>query len=635
MKAPARLTWLVAAAFASFSDAGVADWLERLTRFDRPQASEGIMAAAELTAELAMEAGASDVDVAHVAPSAHAWTFVTPPSWTPEWGVIEVERDGATVLRLDLHPERPMSLATGSAAVAPSALGRLVACTAPDLGRWPGDWLVVDGGRVPDERELLAMQAGGARGFVACPPGPYGAVPRVELPPAVRALTGLVLDREAFERIDEAARHSDARVRVAVRVGTKARAPLVTGRAVVGTDPHLAPVLIVAHLCHRAPGANDNASGVAAVLAVVAALQGLCPSRTAGRDVRFLTGPEFTGTAHWLHRSKARGDPLPIGVVNLDMVGEDQQRCGGPLVVEGTPDHVGSFWEPLLEACFDALPAPTTWAGTRPAHNWGRVATPFAGASDHLLFADRSISRPAVQIGHWPDRFNHSEADTLDKVDREEVRRVTAAVAAACAFVVSLIAAEQRWLSTAVAGRASRRLASLVEASSLDAASTPRDHLADVVAVLEAAQRDLASVAELVPAPDRAEHALHVARLSAWLDSQATAAGAAVGDRRPHELRVAEPAVVRTWTGPFHLRGLAHDAGEAGKSWLRAHTTTRDGYARAVALALAIDDESDLVTLLQRASLSSDLPLTTAFGEGLLATLVEAGWARLKTRSGA
>src|SRR5207302_1343791 len=34
-----------------------------------------------------------------------------------------------------------------------------------------------------------------------------------------------------------------------------------------------------------------------------------------------------------------------------------------------------------------------------------------------------------IQIGHWPDRYNHSAADSLDKVDPQELRR-SAAIAA-------------------------------------------------------------------------------------------------------------------------------------------------------------------------------------------------------------
>src|SRR5205814_7697063 len=55
---------------------------------------------------------------------------------------------------------------------------------------------------------------------------------------------------------------------------------------------------------------------------------------------------------------------------------------------------------------------------------------PFLGYSDHALFAsftDPELRSPAVQLWHPGDPFNHSAADTLDKVSPIEMRRAIAA----------------------------------------------------------------------------------------------------------------------------------------------------------------------------------------------------------------
>jgi len=65
----------------------------------------------------------------------------------------------------------------------------------------------------------------------------------------------------------------------------------------------MAEVLVVAHLCHPQPSANDNASGAAAALEAARVLQTLIagghlpPPR---RSIRFLWLPEFTGSQAYL-----------------------------------------------------------------------------------------------------------------------------------------------------------------------------------------------------------------------------------------------------------------------------------------------------------------------------------------------
>jgi hypothetical protein len=48
--------------------------------------------------------------------------------------------------------------------------------------------------------------------------------------------------------------------------------------------------------------------------------------------------------------------------------------------------------------------------------------TPFSGGSDHVILNDAGIATP--MLIHWPDAFYHTSKDTIDKVSREELRRV-------------------------------------------------------------------------------------------------------------------------------------------------------------------------------------------------------------------
>jgi hypothetical protein len=117
-------------------------------------------------------------------------------------------------------------------------------------------------------------------------------------------------------------------------------------------------------------------------------------------------------------------------VVNLDMVGEDQALCGGPFVVERNPDCRPAPIGLLAEHVVGEVFARTTGEGGtwRPA--------PFLGLSDHAVFAGPALGAPAVHLCHFPDRFNHSAQDDLDKVSPGELRRATAA-GAALAYAVA------------------------------------------------------------------------------------------------------------------------------------------------------------------------------------------------------
>ncbi len=163
--------------------------------------------------------------------------------------------------------------------------------------------------------------------------------------------------------------------------------PVVTG-VLPGSGDH--EVLLSAHLCHPRPRANDNASGVAALLGIARALAGQQPATGGGarlrgarlrgarlpgvrfRGVRFLWGPEFVGLAGYLHDYAMAGrTPVPAHVVNVDMAGQDVARCGGPLVIERGPDDIRSFLPALATRCAALLaPASRSYSGAVPCDPW-------------------------------------------------------------------------------------------------------------------------------------------------------------------------------------------------------------------------------------------------------------------------
>ncbi|MFI6708281.1 DUF4910 domain-containing protein [Nonomuraea sp. NPDC050478] len=588
-----------------------------LAAFDRYQASDGIRAAAEYVAGRAERAGLSDVRLLEF-PADGArrwWSFRAPLSWTPVRAAID------DVVR---YPEQPFALAAGSAATPP---GGVTVPVAPLADAGEGALAVHDDPGTPVPVAIARAARAGAFGLVTDRlPGPG----RVELP----AGSGLAAFSVTPEQAAELLRRG--RVRVEVETHRRAAMPVVTG-LLPGTGPE--EVLLSAHLCHPRPSVNDNASGAAALLSVARVLGG----RRGRRGIRFVWGPEFTGMAAYLHDVAARP---PVAAVNVDMAGQDQRRCGGPLIVERSPDHLPGFVNALTEHVVAALPQDArSYSGAVACDTWAWRATPFVGASDHSLLVDASIGCPTVSLGHWPDRFNHSAADTLDKLDPAELRR-TATVAGAVAAVVAGLAGERAELEDIAVGWGAARLLGCRQGSRV----LLRHRTAVALGALDGAEALhgraggrarawLADLADHVAAlsPAGAGAALSPAGEGGVLSPAGEGAVLSPAGERAVLSPVGEggevfagPALSRAWDGPFNLRGLAEAASPAGRVWLerQAARARARSYALMLALAHGIDGARDRAALAAYAECAAELPVPEEFAHEFLAVLVEAGWAK-------
>jgi aminopeptidase-like protein len=225
-------------------------------------------------------------------------------------------------------------------------------------------------------------------------------------------------------------------------------------------------VVVVAHLCHPQPSANDNASGAAAALESARTLAQLITDGDLPqprRGIRFLWLPEITGSYAYLSRHE---DDIPrmIAGVNLDMVGEDQHRAGASFLIECPPDAMSSFASDLMarlrEELFDDAPAHTGLGGYA---LFRHGTTSFSGGSDHYIFSDPTVGVPMPMLIQWPDRFYHTSSDTLDKVDPAMLARAGTLAAAYAFFVANAGRLEATWLAHEMQTRFQVRLARLTQ----------------------------------------------------------------------------------------------------------------------------------------------------------------------------
>ena len=220
-------------------------------------------------------------------------------------------------------------------------------------------------------------------------------------------------------------------------------------------------IVIVAHLCHPQPSANDNASGSATALEVARTLQQLISAGRLSqprRSIRFLWVPEMAGTFAYLATHEAE-IPRMVAGINLDMVGQNQELCGSSFLIEWPPAAMSSFAPDLLERLreefFDDAPS-HTGLGSYPLFRHAVVS--FSGGSDHYILSDPTVGIPTPMLIQWPDKFYHTSEDTLDKVDPTMLARVGALTAAYVYFLASAGRLETTWLGHEMVARHKARL---------------------------------------------------------------------------------------------------------------------------------------------------------------------------------
>jgi hypothetical protein len=254
-------------------------------------------------------------------------------------------------------------------------------------------------------------------------------------------------------------------------------------------------VLVVAHLCHPLPSANDNASGAAAAFEAARTLQSLIASnRLPGprRTIRFLWLPEMTGTFAYLAQHEQSLGQMIAGI-NLDMVGEDQEQTGSSWLIERPPEAAASFAPELLARLRDDLPGLKGMADIAPSHTglgayplYRQAEVPFSGGSDHYILSDPSVGVPTPMFIQWPDRFYHTSADTPDRTDPRSLARAGALAATYTYWLACAGTADANWLGYEMVARFKARAVEAAQRAAAEALEQENeDALAQMMADLD------------------------------------------------------------------------------------------------------------------------------------------------------
>jgi aminopeptidase YwaD len=226
-----------------------------------------------------------------------------------------------------------------------------------------------------------------------------------------------------------------------VRLSARVRAKMVpatfdvVSATIAGSDAAAGEIVLTAHLCHQLAGANDNASGSAALVGVARALRAAI---TAGalpaprRTIRFLWLPEIAGSQAWLitHPDVARR--LRAGV-HLDMVGGRPEVTHAALHLSRTASSLPHIVNEIAAAWVADVARVSTQLAERGQGDgmvWppgGRDALvtdirPLELGSDHQVF--EAFGVPMVYFHDWPDVTIHTNKDVPDNLDATKLGRV-------------------------------------------------------------------------------------------------------------------------------------------------------------------------------------------------------------------
>jgi hypothetical protein len=246
----------------------------------------------------------------------------------------------------------------------------------------------------------------------------------------------------------------------------------VTTGVIPGTDLANEEIVFTCHLDHQSPGANDNASGAAAILESARTLSflikngALPPPR---RTIRFVWPPEISGSFAFLVRRPEITSRMKAGI-HMDMVGGAPAATKSVFFVSRPPVSIPSFIGDVGEVFFDYVKDGSRRATERgdfsdailsPEGTKEDFVAEIQGldlGSDHQVFGDSAFGIPMLYFHDWPDVYIHTSKDVPENLDATKLQRVAFLGAAIGYTLASLGPKDVPTLLAETSGRGAERL---------------------------------------------------------------------------------------------------------------------------------------------------------------------------------
>lgn len=422
-----------------------------LGRFHRVHGSPGFAAAAAFMRDKALAAGLTDATVEHLPADgetryAHFRSYY---GWDARSAVLEeVSPRPQPIARF---PELPVALADYSQdADVTAGLVSVGAGTSPRdyEGRDVKGKLVLASGALPAVHRM-AVEERGALGFLS------------DFPNQTTAWSGDDRDLVRWGHLSPYQLKNTFAFMLSKRQADALRARLAAGEAITlhavvkakmvkasydvvsatipGSDPAAGEVVLTAHLCHQSAGANDNASGSAAILEVARSLSEAIRSGAIPKPrltIRFLWVPEIAGSQAWLARHPDIAARI-VGGIHMDMVGGLLSTTKGTFHLSRTAESLPHVLNDIGRAFFDQVMAASARHAERGGDPYAGFVTPGASrepflgdiralelGSDHEVFEAAGWGIPMLYFHDWPDVTIHTSKDQPENLDATKLGRV-------------------------------------------------------------------------------------------------------------------------------------------------------------------------------------------------------------------
>ena len=459
--------------------------VRELGRFHRVHASPGFAAAAEHIRKKAAASGLEATIERFPADGAtHYAHFRSYFGWEP--GAATLEETSPTPRVMSRFPENPVALADYSqdADVTAELVDVGSGTRQEDFeGRQVRGRIVLASGALPAVHRR-AIEERGALGFLSDFPNQTTAwsgddrdlVRWGHLSPfqTKNSFAFMLSKRQADALRARLVRGEKVTLRAQVRARMTAATYDVVNASIKGSDPAAGEIVLTAHLCHQSAGANDDASGSAAILEVARALRsaidrGALPAPR--RTIRFLWLPEIAGSQAWLVRNPEIAKRLVAGI-HMDMVGGLLATTRGTFHLSRTAESLPHAANAIAQAFFDDVVAVSSRYAERGGDPRAGLAFPpgsretFLGdvrglelGSDHEVFEESSFGVPMLYFHDWPDVTIHTNKDQPENLDATKLGRVAYLGAGVAYTLAALPDAEAGRLAAAVRADAEARIA--------------------------------------------------------------------------------------------------------------------------------------------------------------------------------
>jgi len=241
--------------------------------------------------------------------------------------------------------------------------------------------------------------------------------------------------------------------------------PTIDARFVGSENPEQ-EVILMGHLDHYKPGANDNASGCAGLVEIIKNIASLvekgdipAPKRT----IRFLFLPELHGAAAYVSEHPDIGD-RGIAGLNLDMIGEDYGLCKANFNLTCSPYSVPGYINDVLANLMPWLEGDAFYSPRGSRYRFNYRVKGYSGGSDHVMFNDSAYSVPSVMLGH-SNVFHHTNMDTMATCDPTEMKRIISLAEAGALLLANAGDDSAFRIAREVYGRAHIRMAGTTKES--------------------------------------------------------------------------------------------------------------------------------------------------------------------------